>query len=537
MIEMSNSHARRCGAIEERASSYSQIEAHSGATPSTPVEDPNQRQLPNLAHASTDWVGRSRVFKFARSALALNSARRFTLSVGFASAANRVTDLFCLLVSLFLSASLSGGPLGTQQPEFVLVAIITGLVWIVASEVLGHYDCSAFERNPAEDAALVSILVMAVTTFLALVKLLAPESAALPKVPQFLVVFWPAALFLRLLVFRVVSEKESPPYEALIVGTGALARFTSEDLERRGRHHIVGFLEFPGENCPGSLKSRLLGAAEGLEKVLRSTAVSEVFIAGEMLKNPDSMQAAILVCERLGVPFAVPVHTFRLERAQPVDKKAVADGYLHYYAVALKPHQTALKRVFDIVAGSLALGMLWPVFVIIAVLIKVTSRGPVYFRQRRVGLRGRQFQMLKFRSMVFNAEELKAKLKERNERTGPVFKIRKDPRITPIGRFLRKYSLDELPQLINVVRGEMSVVGPRPPVPSEVGQYEPWQFRRLAVCPGLTCTWQSRADRHQIAFDDWMYLDMQYIDHWSLARDFALVCKTFAVVLRGAGER
>jgi len=249
------------------------------------------------------------------------------------------------------------------------------------------------------------------------------------------------------------------------------------------------------------------------------------------------MQAAILVCERLGVPFAVPVHNFRLERAQPVDKKAVADGYLHYYAVALKPHQTALKRVFDIVAGSLALGMLWPVFVIIAVLIKVTSRGPVYFRQRRVGLRGRQFQMLKFRSMVFNAEELKAKLKERNERTGPVFKIRKDPRITPIGRFLRKYSLDELPQLINVVRGEMSVVGPRPPVPSEVGQYEPWQFRRLAVCPGLTCTWQSRADRHQIAFDDWMYLDMQYIDHWSLARDFALICKTLPVVLAGNGER
>jgi lipopolysaccharide/colanic/teichoic acid biosynthesis glycosyltransferase len=181
--------------------------------------------------------------------------------------------------------------------------------------------------------------------------------------------------------------------------------------------------------------------------------------------------------------------------------------------------------------------MLLPFFLVIAVLIKTTSRGPVFFRQRRVGLRGRQFQMLKFRSMVSNAEELQAKLKERNERTGPVFKIRKDPRITRIGRFLRKYSLDELPQLIHVVRGEMSVVGPRPPVPSEVGEYEPWQFRRLAVRPGLTCIWQARADRHEISFDEWMYLDMQYIDHWSLARDFALVCKTLAVVVSGAGER
>jgi lipopolysaccharide/colanic/teichoic acid biosynthesis glycosyltransferase len=198
----------------------------------------------------------------------------------------------------------------------------------------------------------------------------------------------------------------------------------------------------------------------------------------------------------------------------------------------------ALKRLFDITAASLVLGMLLPLFVVIAVLIKITSRGPVFFRQQRVGLRGRPFHMLKFRSMVVNAEELQALLRERNERrSGPVFKIRNDPRITPIGRFLRKYSLDELPQLINILRGEMSVVGPRPPVPSEVAQYEPWQLRRLAVCPGLTCIWQSSLDRHQVSFDEWMYLDMQYIDHWNLARDFALIFKTLPVVLAGAGER
>ncbi len=317
----------------------------------------------------------------------------------------------------------------------------------------------------------------------------------------------------------------------------AQVEVTGEDLERRGRHRIVGFLDFPGESCSGALGSRLLGPANAIERILRKTSVSEVFIAGEMLKHFDAMQATIRVCERLGVPFALPAPNFRFERAQPVDNRALADGYLHYHPMAMKPNQMALKRLFDIVAASLVLGMLLPLFVLIAVMIKLSSRGPVFFRQERIGRRGRQFHMLKFRSMVVNAEELKALLKERNERTGPVFKIRNDPRITRIGRFLRKYSLDELPQLINVLRGEMSVVGPRPPLPSEVAQYEPWQLRRLAVFPGLTCIWQSCVDRHQISFEKWMYLDMQYIDHWSLARDFALICKTVPVVLAGAGER
>ncbi len=342
---------------------------------------------------------------------------------------------------------------------------------------------------------------------------------------------------LRLLATRAVSETKGPSREVLIVGAGPLARLTSEDLEKRGRHRVVGFLAFTGERGSGALGSRLLGSANAFESILRKTAVNEVFIAGEMPKHSDSMQATIRVCERLGVPFALPAPSFRFERAQPVDNKALADGYLHYHPMAMKPNQMALKRVFDIVAASLVLAMLLPLFVLIAALIKMSSRGPVFFRQERVGLRGRQFHMLKFRSMVVNAEELKALLKERNERTGPVFKIRNDPRITRIGRFLRKYSLDELPQLINVLRGEMSVVGPRPPVPSEVAQYEPWQLRRLAVFPGLTCIWQSCVDRHQISFEKWMYLDMQYIDHWSLARDFALICKTVPVVLAGAGER
>ena len=142
--------------------------------------------------------------------------------------------------------------------------------------------------------------------------------------------------------------------------------------------------------------------------------------------------------------------------------------------------------------------------------------------------------MLKFRSMVTDAEQLKAALMDKNEQTGPVFKIKDDPRVTRVGRVLRRFSIDELPQFINVLRGEMAIVGPRPPVPSEVAQYEAWQRRRLSVRPGITCVWQV-SGRNEIGFDQWMYLDMQYIDNWTLAQDFQLVFKTVPVVLFGKG--
>ena len=178
--------------------------------------------------------------------------------------------------------------------------------------------------------------------------------------------------------------------------------------------------------------------------------------------------------------------------------------------------------------------ILAPFLLLVAALIKLTSKGPVFFRQARVGLHGRPFNMFKFRTMVVNAEALKDQLQAKNERAGPVFKIKSDPRVTPAGRFLRKHSIDELPQLINVLRGDMSIVGPRPPVPKEVAQYEAWQQRRLSVRPGLTCIWQV-SGRDQISFQEWMYLDMRYIDHWSLAEDLSLILQTVPVVLSGRG--
>jgi lipopolysaccharide/colanic/teichoic acid biosynthesis glycosyltransferase len=176
-----------------------------------------------------------------------------------------------------------------------------------------------------------------------------------------------------------------------------------------------------------------------------------------------------------------------------------------------------------------------PVLLTIAIMIKMTSKGPIIFKQARVGLRGRQFSLFKFRTMIVDAEKLKKALEAENEMDGPVFKIKDDPRVTSIGKFLRKTGLDELPQLFNILRGEMSLIGPRPPLPSETLQYKRWQLRRLSVKPGLSCFWQIKPDRNNIKFEKWMELDLAYIDNWSLRLDFIILLKTIRTVFQRTG--
>jgi exopolysaccharide biosynthesis polyprenyl glycosylphosphotransferase len=188
----------------------------------------------------------------------------------------------------------------------------------------------------------------------------------------------------------------------------------------------------------------------------------------------------------------------------------------------------ALAFLIAVVLSPLMLG--------IALAIRLTSPGPVLFPQIRCGMNGRLFKLLKFRTMVENAEALRKDLEDRNEMSGPVFKIADDPRVTRVGRWLRRFSLDELPQLFNVLKGEMSLVGPRPPIPAEVQSYERWQRRRLSMKPGLTCFWQI-GGRNQIDFEEWMELDLKYIDNWSLKLDIIILLKTIPVVLLGRGGR
>ena len=191
----------------------------------------------------------------------------------------------------------------------------------------------------------------------------------------------------------------------------------------------------------------------------------------------------------------------------------------------------ASKRLMDILLSFLGLIIVSPIMLIVAILIKLESSGPVIFSQKRVGLNGKEFNMLKFRSMVQNAEELKERLRKQNEMSGPMFKIKEDPRVTKVGRFIRKTSIDELPQLINILKGEMSLVGPRPSLPKEVAKFEPWMLERLKVKPGLTCYWQV-SGRNNIDFEDWMKLDIKYVKDRNLVLDIKLIFNILCVVWR-----
>jgi exopolysaccharide biosynthesis polyprenyl glycosylphosphotransferase len=193
-----------------------------------------------------------------------------------------------------------------------------------------------------------------------------------------------------------------------------------------------------------------------------------------------------------------------------------------------------LKRAFDLISSATAVLLLSPAFLATAIAVKLDSPGPVFFRQTRVGKNGRPFKMLKFRSMRIDAEARLESLRALNEASGPVFKMRNDPRVTRVGRFIRRTSLDELPQFLNVLTGEMSIVGPRPPVPAEVSKYHRWQRRRLSVKPGITCTWQV-SGRSNISFDQWMKLDLEYIDTWSLWQDIQICLRTVPAVLLSRG--
>lgn len=195
-----------------------------------------------------------------------------------------------------------------------------------------------------------------------------------------------------------------------------------------------------------------------------------------------------------------------------------------------------LKRLIDLFGSVIGLIVLSPIILIVSLLIKFESKGPVIFSQDRIGKDGKVFKMYKFRSMVVNAEELKEKLKEQNEMSGPMFKMKEDPRVTKIGKLIRKTSIDELPQLINILKGDMSLVGPRPSLPKEVEQFEDWMMERLEVKPGLTCYWQI-SGRNNIDFEDWMKLDIKYVRERNTLTDIKLIFKTVFVLFGDENAR
>ncbi len=284
----------------------------------------------------------------------------------------------------------------------------------------------------------------------------------------------------------------------------------------------------------------IIGTLELYSKILLRETVDEVIFALP-LKEVKDVDKYILFGENMGVNVRI-MPDFQIHKIQyhPRTARLTLDRFLGLPTISLSStpaHDTALfiKSIIDYVGGALGLLFLSPLFVWIALCIKSSSRGPVLFSQVRCGLNGRQFLLYKFRTMVRDADEMKGKLAETNEMDGPVFKIKDDPRITAVGRFLRKTSLDELPQLLNVIMGEMSLVGPRPPLPEEVERYDLWQRRRLSMKPGMTCIWQV-SGRNDVSFERWMKMDLEYIDNWSLRLDCKLLFLTLKEIMIGGGH-
>jgi exopolysaccharide biosynthesis polyprenyl glycosylphosphotransferase len=266
----------------------------------------------------------------------------------------------------------------------------------------------------------------------------------------------------------------------------------------------------------------------------------EVDIIDEVLyfKNkviPSEVRSTVRSCEELGVVFSLN-YTDQNNKLTNAIKTIIGNQkFLTFINIPHNSFALAIKKIMDIGISFFMIICLSPVLLAISILIKMTSKGPIIFKQARVGLRGRQFSLYKFRTMIVNAEKLKKELEAENEMDGPVFKIKDDPRVTNIGKFLRRTGLDELPQLFNVLKGEMSLIGPRPPLPTETIQYQRWQLRRLSVKPGLSCFWQIKPDRNNIKFEKWMELDLAYIDNWSLRLDFIILLKTIKTVFQRTG--
>lgn len=284
---------------------------------------------------------------------------------------------------------------------------------------------------------------------------------------------------------------------------------------------------------PVASRFRPLGEIGDLPNLLNEHRIDEVVIALPSDQRRLATQA-MRWCERRGVTFRIvpDLYDFSLARVSTDELRGLPLVGVKTGAVGTR--NRLLKRAFDLTLGVPALMALSPLMAAIAIAIKLDSPGPVIFKQERVGRGGRHFTAYKFRSMRVGAEAELAELSELNEATGPLFKMRRDPRVTRVGGWLRRSSLDELPQLGNVVRGEMSLVGPRPPIPAEVEQYEPWQRHRLEVRPGLTGLWQV-SGRSELPFDEMVLLDIYYIENWSLAMDFVIMLRTLPAVVSGHG--
>ena len=345
-------------------------------------------------------------------------------------------------------------------------------------------------------------------------------------------------VLLRLLA-RYVRAKGLNYRTVLIVGTGRRAIEVARMIQghKYWGYKILGFVSDGHHLSNGWARYRVYGTVPDLRKILErgtfSEPIDEVVFAVTR-KKLDEMKQIFLFCEELGIRTRVAMNFFQNRVARLEIEELEGIPFLTFTTTPSNETQLAFKRLLDICVSVILLVVSLPAILIAALAIKLSSPGSVLFKQERIGLNGRIFTLYKFRTMIEHAHDRREEVRHLNEMTGPVFKVKDDPRITAVGRILRKFSLDELPQLWNVLKGDMSLVGPRPPIPEEVGRYQRWHRRRLSMKPGLTCLWQI-SGRNNIDFDRWMRLDLQYIDNWSPGLDLKILLRTIPAVITGRG--
>jgi exopolysaccharide biosynthesis polyprenyl glycosylphosphotransferase len=467
----------------------------------------------------------------------LNSMKLFDLVLMVASfglAAVVVSERATVSVAEFLA-------LRVKIQNFVTFSLLL-LMWHVIFSSFGMYASRRLAGRWDEIADTVKATTLG--TFLLFCAHFAFHISLI--MPEFLGIFWltstVATIFSRIAMRSLLKRVRLHGRnlrDMLIVGTNPRAIQFADKMRQNPAlgYRVIGFVD---QDWPGLTEFRQAGFHlacdfEGLRAFLRANVVDEVVVTLPMRSFHSRAWDIATVCEEQGIVIRFVSNLFDLKKARPQAEELGGDSLITHYTGGLQGWPVVFKRVVDIVVSLTMIILLLPLLALTALLIKLTSRGPAVFVQKRLGLNKRHFGIYKFRTMVMNAEKRMKEIEHLNEVTGPVFKIKNDPRITPLGRILRKASIDELPQLFNVLKGDMSLVGPRPlPIRDYEGFNKDWQRRRFSVRPGITCLWQI-GGRSSISFEQWMELDLQYIDEWSLKLDLEILVKTIPAVLRGSG--
>lgn len=463
-----------------------------------------------------------------------------------------LTDVGLLMLSFGLALIVTAGRHGsaTLASFFETRVSLLSCVLFALALFLGHgvlSACNLYESKRMSTKTAESWDVLRAVTFLTMCLWFEGKLFRIPDVPDyFLLAFWVIATILimvaRLLLRSVLGglrKRGRNLHHVLILGTNARAVAFGRRVEampQRG-YRILGFVDddWSGIHEFHQTGFRVVCSYGGLSEFLRKNVVDEIAIYLPLRSSYERAAHIAQLAKLHGILVRLDTDIFdvkfahqRAEAAGEVPQILANSDYIDGW-------QLLMKRIFDVLGSLLLLIVLSPLLVIVAILIKLTSPGTVFFAQKRVGLNKRPFTMYKFRTMVAAAESMQATLAHLNEMTGPVFKITNDPRITPIGRILRKTSIDELPQLFNVLKGDMSLVGPRAMSMRDYQLFsEDWQRRRFSVPPGITCLWQVYG-RNTIPFEEWMVLDMQYIDRWSFWLDIKILALTIPAVFRGLG--